>query len=103
MLVYLLFTLFIVDDLILYPQYKTIAEVLLTLTKGSVSTAVYAKVLSCLCGLCRNNICMDQIVNSFSIDSVASLITDCENVPAIVRTLFLIYAFIMESRFSNFN
>ena len=99
MLVFTFFPFFIIDDLNLYPQHETIAEVLLTLTKGSVSTAVYANVLSCLCGLCRDNVCMDRIVNSFSTDSVSSLITDCENVPAIVRTLFLIYAFIMESSF----
>ena len=40
---------------------------------------------------------MEIIVNAFPAETVASLITDCENVPAIIRTLFLIYAFIMES------
>ena len=86
------------DDVSLYPQHKVIAESLLSLSKGSVPTAVYAKVLSCLCGLCRNSVCMDIIVNAFPAEMVSSLINDCENVPAIIRTLFLIYAFIMESK-----
>lgn len=89
---------FQIDDVSMYPHHKAIAESLLSLSKGSVPTVVYARVLSCLCGLCRDNTCMDIIVDAFPTEMVSSLIKDCENVPAIIRTLFLIYAFIMESR-----
>lgn len=79
----------------LYPPQDAIVQTLLGL-KGIVTTQVYAKVLSCLCGQCRKESCVRRIVEAFPLETVSSLITSCEGEPAIVRTLFLIYAFIME-------
>ncbi len=67
------------------------------LTKDNVSKSVYCKVLSCLCGQCRDTQCLSVIVNSFSHDQISSLIDTYEGFPGIIRTLFLLYAFIMES------
>lgn len=81
--------------MVLYPPQDAIVQTLLGL-KGIVTTQVYAKVLSCLCGQCRKESCVRRIVEAFPLETVSSLITSCEGEPAIVRTLFLIYAFIME-------
>lgn len=85
----------------MYPHFQDIAESLRSVSKGSVPTSVYSRVLSCLCGLCRDETCMETIVNAFPKETVSSLINDCEDVPAIIRTLFLIYAFIMESKLKD--
>ena len=39
---------------------------------------------------------MRRIVEAFPLETVSKLITSYEGEPAIIRTLFLIYAFIME-------
>lgn len=80
----------------LYPPQDTIVHTLLNLSIDIVPTQVYAKVLSCLCGQCRKEDCMRIIVDAFPLDTVASLINAYEGEPEIIRTLFLIYAFIME-------
>ena len=85
------------DNLSKSDQYTKIANELLFLRKESVPTGVYATVLSCLCGLCRFGKCMNSIIANLPVEMVTSLINDYENVPSIIRILFLIYAFIMES------
>lgn len=88
----------IVDDCTLYPPQLLIVQKLLMLTKDNVSKSVYCKVLSCLCGQCREDQCLSLIVSAFSHDLIASLIDTYEGLPAIIRTLFLLYSFIMESQ-----
>lgn len=67
--------------MVLYPPQDAIVQTLLGL-KGIVTTQVYAKVLSCLCGQCRKESCVRRIVEAFPLETVSSLITSCEGEPA---------------------
>ena len=90
------------DDTTLFPPREDIVMALQSLSRMS-SHLMYARVLSCLSGQCRKASCMDLLIDTFPIDGVSNLVASCYDFPGVVRTLFLIYSFIMERISLNAN
>ena len=76
---------------------KSPGYALCQIPKDMVSITVNDKVLSCLCGLARNPHCFKQIVEGFDPNQMSSFLDIYDSIPSIIHSLFLLYAYMMES------
>lgn len=78
----------------MYPPRKEIVFALRPLQRVS-NPVIYRQALSCLSGLCREKTCLKSLEDMFPVENVALLIRQHSDVPEIIRSLFLIYSFLM--------
>ena len=92
-----------IDDLLQYPPLYNIIDPLLSLINDKRSRILKDKALSCLCGLARNDQCFQRIATKFDKIQMGRLLEQHDIEPSICRSLFLLYAYIMESRMKRNN
>lgn len=86
-----------VDNISLYPPLYDLVDPLLSLANDKRSIILNDKAFSCLCGLARNEQCFQRIAVEFDKIQMSSLFEQYDMEPSICRSLFLLYAYIMES------